>query len=255
MNLYPWVPLATKIVSGFKGTSARWVPRSPMCHTVSLENFVTRRHWKIWGAIESSVPRRCCFIVSPRRKKERLVCYMVVVLSHVFQWLCVWICLVLTLHYTMHCHRIAWIPSSPAPFPNKMRNLFPMFGESCANGPKSQERWQKICVKKTWDVAAKLLAQSLVVVAITQIVRCCDPWICSGTSPRSTQLVWNKTTEKLKTWLFFWLFYYITILIIPRIILYTNTIRVGHSEFPCDDMDKSVTKTLFFNISHVRKVC
>lgn len=221
-----------------------------MCHTVSLENFVTRRHWKIWGASESSVPRRCCFIVSPRRKKEHgccvVSCFSMAVCLNLFG-------VNITLYDALSSNCVNSIFASP--FQNKMRYLFPMFGESCANGRKSQERWQKNCVKKTWDVAAKLLAQSLVVVAITQIVRCCDPWICSGTSPRSTQLVWNKTTEKLKTWLFFWLFYYITILIIPRIILYTNTIRVGHSEFPCDDMDKSVTKTLFFNISHVRKVC
>ena len=75
MNLYPWVPLATKIVSGFKGTSARWVPRSPMCHTVSLENFVTRRHWKIWGAnrkFRSQTLLFHCFTAA----KERTSCLL-----------------------------------------------------------------------------------------------------------------------------------------------------------------------------------
>lgn len=219
-----------------------------MCHTASLENLGRERKFR------SQTLLFHCFTAA----KERTSCLL--------HGCCVVSCFSMSLNLfgvniTLYDALLSNCVNSifASPFQNKMRNLFPMFGESCANGPKSQERWQKNCVKKTWDVAAKLLAQSLVVVAITQIVRCCDPWICSGTSPRSTQLVWNKTTEKLKTWLFFWLFYYIlhymTILIIPRIILYTNTIRVGHSEFPCDDMDKSVTKTLFFNISHVRKVC
>ena len=132
-----------------------------------------------------------------------------------------------------------------------------------ANPVVSKTTWEngsvtcaKKCFVRPWDVATKLLANSFAAVASTWIIRPCDPWICSGNPPRSMQLVWNKATGKLKTWLCFarytvdytWLYHKA---------FGTNTARSEHSELLIiyADMDKTVTKLHFFQHENVGEIC